>query len=535
MVEEGARIGTVIMVDGARAVAEIDPAEAAAGSDLAVGDLVKMPGKLNTVFGLVHSIEAVGAHNGDERSQHVDIDFLGEIFRDEGDSFQRGVSRYPSLGTPLIAADHDDALRVYAKPSAPHVRIGKVHQGADLDAFLLTDDLLSKHFAVLGTTGSGKSCTVTLILRTLLKEYPDAYVLLLDPHNEYADAFGDIAKLVSLENLTLPYWLMNSEELVETIVRTEAEDREDQIGILRNAVLRARKDFTRNAELSSFMTVDTPSPFSLTDLIKIIDEESGKLERVESVQAYMRLIERLERLRNDRRFAFMFSTKMSFDNLDEILGSLLRIPVDGKPMTVVDVSGIPSEIIDVVVSILSRMIFDFALWNPRADEVPLLLVCEEAHRYIPTDDEQAFMPTKNALARIAKEGRKHGVSLCLVSQRPSDLSQRILSQCGTIFGLRMSNDRDQEFVQRALPESARSLMSALPALRTREAIIVGDGTTVPARIMFDHLEAEHQPRSKSAVYSTAWKSDSSDREMVKGTVSRWRFQRRRRGRSSSST
>ncbi|MCP5368963.1 MAG: ATP-binding protein [Hyphomicrobiales bacterium] len=532
MVEHGKTIGAVIMVDGARAIAELDPAAAASGSDLAVGDLVKMPGKLNTVYGLVHGIKAVaGAGNG-ERHQQVDIDFLGEVFGGPDAPFQRGVSRYPSIGAPLIAADRADALHVYARPSAPHVRIGKVHQGADLDAFLLTDDLLSKHFAVLGTTGSGKSCTVTLILRSLLHEYPDAHVLLLDPHNEYADAFGDIAKLVSLESLTLPYWLMNSEELVETIVRTEGDDREDQIGILRNAVLRARREFTRNAELSSFITVDTPSPFSLTDLIKIIDAESGKLERAESVQAYMRLIERLERLRADRRFAFMFSTKMAFDNLDEILGFLLRIPVEGKPMTVVDLSGIPSEIIDVVVSILSRMIFDFALWNPRSDDVPLLLVCEEAHRYIPRDDEPAFMPTKNALARIAKEGRKHGVSLCLVSQRPSDLSQRILSQCGTIFGLRMSNDTDQEFVQRALPESARSLMRALPALRTQEAIVIGDGTTVPARIMFDDLPPEHQPRSKSARYSSAWKADSSSADMIKQTVARWRFQRRRRPQGS---
>jgi DNA helicase HerA-like ATPase len=210
--------------------------------------------------------------------------------------------------------------------------------------------------------------------------------------------------------------------------------------------------------------------------------------------------------------------------MSEVLSRLFRIPVEGRPITIVDLSGVPSEILNVVVSVLSRMMFDFAVWSDRA--LPMLLVCEEAHRYVPQDTTLGFEPTKKSLSRIAKEGRKYGVSLCVVSQRPSELATGILSQCNTIFALRMSNQKDQEFVRSALSESAMGLMEFLPSLRNAEAIAVGEGVSVPVRIRFNELPEDRRPLSGTAQFSTAWQNDDEDQSFIDTVVERWRRQRR---------
>ena len=206
-----------------------------------------------------------------------------------------------------------------------------------------------------------------------------------------------------------------------------------------------------------------------------------------------------------------------------ILSRLFRIPVKDKPVTVIDTSGIPSEVLNVVVSLICRMTFDFALWSDQA--VPILLVCEEAHRYAPSEDKTLFEPTKRALSRIAKEGRKYGVSLCLVSQRPSELASTVLSQCNTIFALRMSNQKDQEFLRAAMPESGIGLLDELPSLRNAEAIAVGEGVPIPTRICFDQLPDNFKPRSKTAAFSTAWTTEVSTDNFLQNVVNRWRNQR----------
>ncbi len=184
----------------------------------------------------------------------------------------------------------------------------------------------------------------------------------------------------------------------------------------------------------------------------------------------------------------------------------------------------PSEILNVVISLLCRLTFDFALWSERA--LPVLLVCEEAHRYVTQDATTGFEATKRALGRIAKEGRKYGVSLCLVSQRPSDLAIGVLSQCNTIFAMRMSNQKDQEFVAGALSESAVGLLDSLPTLRTGEAIAVGEGVSVPMRVRFDTLPEQRRPLSGTASFASAWQSDDKGQEFAAAVIERWRRQRR---------
>jgi DNA helicase HerA-like ATPase len=210
--------------------------------------------------------------------------------------------------------------------------------------------------------------------------------------------------------------------------------------------------------------------------------------------------------------------------MHHVLSRILRIPVNGKPVTIIDLSGVPSEIVDVVVSVLCRLVFEFALWSPRDKAPPILLVCEEAHRYVPRDDQAAFAPTKRSISRIAKEGRKYGLALCLVTQRPSELSISSLSQCNTIFALRLGNENDLTFVRHAVPDSARWLTDAMPSLDTREAVVIGDGVPVPMHIRFDELDVAHRPASTTPAFSDAWQSDVADDGLIAETIERWRFQ-----------
>jgi hypothetical protein len=218
----------------------------------------------------------------------------------------------------------------------------------------------------------------------------------------------------------------------------------------------------------------------------------------------------------------MFSRVVTRDSLAAVIGRLLRIPVSGRPLTIIDLSGVPSEIVDVVVSLLCRLTFDFALWSDRERMPPVLLVCEEAHRYCSRDTRIGFEPTKRALARCAKEGRKYGVSLCVVSQRPSELAVEVLSQCSTIFALRLSNAVDQDFLRGALRESALGLLEFLPALRNSEAVAMGEGVSVPMRLCFDELPEDCRPLSGTASFSAAWADDIGDDTFLASVIARWR-------------
>jgi hypothetical protein len=204
----------------------------------------------------------------------------------------------------------------------------------------------------------------------------------------------------------------------------------------------------------------------------------------------------------------------------QILGRLFRVPVNSRPITILELTGIPHEIVNVVVSVLCRMTFDFALWSE--GQVPVTLVCEEAHRYVPANSAMGFEPCKRAIAKIAKEGRKYGASLCIVTQRPAEIDPTILSQCNTVFALRMSNDRDQEIVTKAIADTGSGLLEFLPALGQREAIAFGDGVSLPVRIKFDELAKSCMPRSSTARFSERWQKSVGDEGFLESIVERWR-------------
>jgi len=360
-------------------------------------------------------------------------------------------------------------------------------------------------------------------LRSILEEHPNGHTVLIDPHGEYSQAFGDMAETITPSDLELPYWLLNFAETASIMVSHDSGTEANETSILKDALLEARIKFIADDSRAGHITVDTISPYRIVDLVRSIDSHLGMLDKPDGSAPYLRLKARIESLRADQRLKFMFPGHVVRDNLADILARLLRIPVAGKPIAIIDISGLPCEIVDVAVSVLCRMIFDFALWSGRDRLQPILLVCEEAHRYAPQDAELGFQPTREALARIAKEGRKYGISLCLVSQRPCELSTSILAQCNTLFALRMSNERDHEFVRNALPDAAHGLLAALPTLRTQEAIAVGEGLPLPMRLRFHDLPPEYRPRSATAAFSSAWRNDSAQ-GFVEDTIERWRHQ-----------
>ncbi len=536
-----------------------------------IGEVVKVVTPLATVFGLVTSLDIpLNRAHGDVELRVAEVELLGEIEhsdeerlalrqvahdraaghrstgdraglgqqREMGDGyflpdgsmpsggkhlFQRGVSMFPSLDDAIYLASEEDLRHVFMQPTLNSVRIGTLHQDRSVPAYVVPNSLLGKHFSVLGTTGSGKSCAVTAILRAILAQHDKAHIVLLDPHDEYYHGFGDLAERVTPADLELPYWLLNFDELVEMVLGNQGRGSVAEMAVLNQFVTKAKRDLPQNAEWKEQITVDTPVPYRLSDVIKQIEEVLGKLEKPTDLSAYLRVRERLHALQSDPRYAFMFPGIILRDNMTKILSRLFRVPVNGKPISIIDISGLPTEILNVVVSLIFRMVFDFALWSDQ--KVPILLVCEEAHRYAPDAEQTAFEPSKRGLTRIAREGRKYGVSLCLVSQRPSELSATVLSQCSTIFALRMTNIRDQSFLAAALPEASTSLMSALSSLRNGEAVAVGEGVPVPARIRFDRLPKAVRPRSHGAPFARAWDQEETTDNFLERVVSRWRKQR----------
>jgi len=517
------RIGYVAAVAGAEVTVVLDEAAFPA---VGIGDMAAIPSARSLVFGLVQALEPVA---GAGQRHLARLALLGESLGPEeaGFLFQRGVSVSPRLGAEVQAATSDDLARIYAKPAKSSVVIGALHQDADVPAYMVVDDFLGKHFAVLGTTGAGKSCTVAVLLRSVLSAHQNGHIVLLDPHDEYAAAFGDMAETVSPESLALPYWLLDFEEMTQVFCSSEQPYREVEANILKECVLAAKTEYLRTgigAADDAGLTIDTPTPYRLARVTELLKVGMGRLDKPESSVPYLRLTARMDALRRDRRFAFMFGQLTIEDTMAGMLARYLRLPADGRPLTIFNLAGVPAEIVDVVVSVLCRLIFDFALWTVRGSGAPVLLVCEEAHRYVPRDSAAAFGPTRRALSRIAKEGRKYGVSLGLVTQRPSEISETVLSQVNTLVSLRMSNEQDQLFVRRAMPENAAGLLAALPALRTQEAVVVGEGVPVPMRVRLRDLAADERPRSDTARFSEAWTTPCNDKGFIADTIDRWRRQ-----------
>jgi DNA helicase HerA-like ATPase len=500
-----------------------DPSIAMTGQ---VGAQIKM--KVGATW-TIASIRSLKAHPSGDGSVIALIDFLGE-----GDeerltgkiySFRRGVTRYPTPGCSVYPVSSADMREMYSADDRPHIEVGTVYPTRDIRGALFVDALLGKHFALLGSTGTGKSTAAALILHRICDLAPEGHIVMIDPHGEYSAAFKTNGALFDVNNLAMPYWLMNFEEHCEVFVTSSGSNRQMDADILAKCLLAARAK-SRTAEGISKLTVDSPVPYLLSDLTALIQAEMGKLDKAGDSAPYMRLKTKIDEIKADPRYSFMFSGMLVADNMGDFIARIFRLPGGGKPISIIDVSGVPSDITSVVVAVLSRMVFDYAIWSRAESQRPILLVCEEAHRYVPSDRVTTGASVRKILERIAKEGRKYGVSLGLITQRPSDLAEGVLSQCGTIIAMRLNNERDQAFVKAAMPEGARGFLDSIPALRNRECIMCGEGVAIPIRVALDTLEDIKRPASTDPLFSDLWKLTGGEEEIVGRVIKKWRAQGR---------
>ncbi len=524
-------MGVVLDVAGAGAIIALDcerltecsqdddPALALAGQ---VGSQVKIRAGADWLLGTVRN------QRRDRRGSGgiiAEVDFLGEGAEEKLTGrirgFRRGVTRYPVPGGMVFPASTNDLRSVFASDGRDFVEVGTVFPTRDIRAGLYIDPLLGKHFALLGSTGTGKSTSTALILHRICEAAPQGHVIMVDPHGEYASAFKGNGAILDVSNLKMPYWLMNFEEHCEILLTSRGNDRQVDADILAKCLLVARSK-NRLAEGLAKITVDSPVPYLLSDLSAALSREMGELEKATGTAPYMRIKTKLDELKTDPRYQFMFSGMLVGDTMTEFLARILRLPTGGKPISIIDVSGVPSDITSTVVAVLSRLVFDYATWARDERTRPILLVCEEAHRYVPNEANFESSAVGKVLSRIAKEGRKYGVSLGLVTQRPSDLAEGVLSQCGTIISMRLNNERDQAFVKAAMPEGARGFLDSIPALRNRECIICGEGAAVPMRVTFDTLEEAKRPASEDPSFSALWREAGGEEDALHRIVQRWR-------------
>ena len=523
MVLEIAGSGSMIAIDLQRlneCTEDDDPSIAMAGQ---VGSQVKIR------VGNSWLLASVRNQRQDRKAGSIlaNIDFLGEGIEEKLTGklhgFRRGVTRYPVPGGMVYPASTQDLKQVYASDGRSAVTIGKVYPTKDIRAGIYIDAMLGKHFALLGSTGTGKSTSAALLLHRICEAAPEGHIVMIDPHGEYSAAFRHTGVILDVSNLQMPYWIMNFEEHCEVLLTSNGNERQVDADILARCLLKARQK-SRLAESMGKITVDSPIPYLLSDLSNEIQDGMGKLDKSTNSAPYMRIKNKLDEIKSDPRYQFMFSGMLVADTMADFIAKIFRMPSNGKPISIIDVSGVPSDITATVVAVLSRLVFDFAIWGREERTSPILLVCEEAHRYVPNEKNADGNSVGTILSRIAKEGRKYGISLGLITQRPSDLAEGVLSQCGTIISMRLNNDRDQEFVRAAMPEGARGFLDAIPALRNRECIICGEGVAIPMRVSFDNLEESRRPASEDPSFVELWNKTGGEEETVQRTVLRWRSQ-----------
>ncbi|WP_298106447.1 DUF87 domain-containing protein, partial [Bradyrhizobium sp.] len=460
------------------------------------------------------------------------VDLLGEILvTADRHKFQRGVTNYPTIGDAVELINSQELRTIYEPSGSDQINIGTLQQDPSVIAYVDIEEMLSKHFAVLGSTGVGKSTGVSLLLNEILKSRPQLRIFLLDVHNEYGRCFGDRALVLNPRNLKLPFWLFNFEEIVDVLFAGRPGV-PDELDILAEVIPVAKAIYTQyqNADRvglkradprAAGYTLDTPVPYRLVDLISLIDERMGKLENRSSRIIYHKLISRIETVRNDPRYAFMFdNANVGGDTMAEVISHLFRLPSQGRPMTVMQLAGFPAEVIDSVVSVLCRMAFDFGLWSDGVS--PMLFVCEEAHRYASADRNVGFGPTRKAVSRIAKEGRKYGVYLGLITQRPAELDATIISQCNTLFTMRLANERDQALLRSAVSDAAANLLSFVPSLGTREVLAFGEGVALPTRLRFKEVPVHQLPRGEATISTVPSATTGHDMHFVSAVLERWR-------------
>lgn len=495
-------IGSLVSCDGVEGVVETFQKEEPLS--VTVGQMITLEVENNKVVGLVHRISELDRSDG-PKSLRVEIELQGEVCLNPDGSrkFHKGISRYPPIGAKAQLIFAEELASLYAASGRLSVTVGHLAQEATIPAHIDIEAMLSKHFAVLGSTGCGKSSAVSLLLRKCVTSVPDLRTVILDPHNEYASAFPE-ATTIDQNNLFLPFWMFQLEEFAEVLFRGKQVD-EEEYAVLREIIPEAKQRFrdgeerlTLRSDSGSMLTADTPLPYRISDILAIIEEEVGLLDARFERLVLKSLKARIVAQSNDPRYRFMFRDRSISDRAEEVVDAFFNLHNRRNNLTILMMAGLPTEVVSVLASVLCRLSFELCIAGQGM--MKSLIVCEEAHRYIP-DGQTGFEPSRRAIARIAKEGRKYGSFIAIISQRPAELDATILSQCSTVFSLRLSNEQDQDLMRKAISNASRSTISFLSSLANREAIAFGEGLLTPMRLRFETLPEHHLPGKDRDVFA----------------------------------
>lgn len=547
-----------------------------------VGSFVRIPQGYQDLYGVVSGVSAkaaaqTGVAPEADTGRWMDVQLVGEAI---GGVFERGISQYPNVGDGVHITTESSLAKIYGASERGQVVIGSLSSAESIPAKLALNELITRHSAVLGSTGSGKSTTIASLLRSIcsseegVEAFPSARILMLDIHGEYSAALSDIATVFSVDpqageqELLMPFWALDATDLLDFLTDGIDGAREtaftDKIFQLKVAS-HAAQNFP--GVLESSITVDTPLPFSLKQLwYDLINFEVTTFEGPNRDQPTLqnqgdadqlvapiykphamgaqgpflnqqaigirRQLNQLRSLLLDRRYNFLLhpgAWEPELDgainkDLDELLAGWIGGP---KPITILDLSGVPSLVLERLVGSILKVVYESMFWSREKSEGgierPLLVVMEEAHRYLSSSANGLASQT---VQKIAKEGRKYGVGAMVISQRPSEVDETILSQCGTYFALRLSNPQDRARVQGTLPDGLVSLLEVLPVLRTGEAIVMGEAAKLPMRCRINLPPEEHQPRSSDPKVSERWSIPRRE-EGYDRVVASWRAQRPR--------
>jgi DNA helicase HerA-like ATPase len=496
-----------------------------------VGSYVMIPESGRLVIGMVNDAQIIDYIPSGEalpkKRKSIHVQLLGTV---TDGRFERGLSVFPMVDGTVYMADQDDLAMIFSKFRIDDFSVGVISLFENERQYLEPNRFFGKHIAVLGSTGAGKSSLVASIFQKV-QNLNDTHVIILDIHDEYSTAFEGVGNTLRINELELPFWLMNFEELEETFIDQSEESAHSQIMVFKDAILEAKK--RANPLLRDALTVDTPAYFDLVEVrarVQALDREriagTGGVKEKEGpfYGQFTRFLVRLDSRLNDKRYEFIFKPKV-FKTSETLKTMLTRIfGLDTKKkITVIDLSGVPFDVVNVIVSLLGRTIFDFNVWNRHRRDFPVMIVFEEAHNYLPSVASTSNRSAKKTVERIAKEGRKYGVGCMIVSQRPAEVSETILAQCNNFVTMRLTNPNDQNYVKKLVPDSLTSLIDILPSLRQGEALFLGDAAPLPVRVMLDFPNPA--PNSSDIMFYERWKHREYETS-VSDVVERWWRQER---------
>lgn len=530
----------------------------------------------------VHSQDAEGKP---EWQFHIECQAVGTLI--DGKTFERASVLLPVPTEPAFPADEETLSKLFTEDADYQFPLGYLALNKATPMKIHGDRFFSKHIAIVGSTGSGKSCTVSRILHDVVGIADDknsnfdkqnnSHVVIFDIHDEYTAAFTLAAEQnftlnrLDIDSLQLPYWLMNSEELESMFIESNEQNSHNQVSQFKQAVILNKE---RHNPGIQEITYDAPVYFSIKEVYRYIEnmnrevigrlagEDKPKLDDGTLVEArednyfdkkcvfvapstaaatkatngpfngeFNRFVSRLETKLSDKRLRFLLDpvkdngTPFETQDFEEIMKQFLGY-LNKANVTIVDLSGIPFEVLSITVSLVSRLIFDFCFHYSKLrhkedslSNVPVMIVCEEAHNYIPQRDNLAYRASRKSLERIAKEGRKYGLSLMVVSQRPSEVSETIFAQCNNFVSLRLTNNSDQNYVRRLFPDNSSGITDILPNLAPGECVVVGDAVLLPAVVQMPLPKPE--PHSQSVCFHREWNEPWRDVTFA-DVISRWR-------------